>query len=88
MFRSCISKDEVTGLFKILLYALCFQLAILVGVPTPELINGGVTLVEITISSAAQSAATSSTLLYDLNHQSDGHLSQAHLELSLNHLQS
>ena len=45
MFRSCISKVEVTGLFKILLYALCFQLAILVGVPTPELINGGVTLV-------------------------------------------
>ena len=64
MFRSNWSKDEVTGFVIIVFQALCFQSAILVDVPTAELINGGVTLVETTISSAAHSAATSSMLLY------------------------
>ena len=59
-----MSNDEVTGLFKKVLAELCCQLAILVGVPTAELINGGVALVDTTISSAAVSAATSSMLLY------------------------
>ena len=60
---SNISRVELTGLVKILLKALCRQLAILVGVPTPDVIIGGVTLVDTTISSAAESAAKSSILL-------------------------
>ena len=52
------------GLFNILLYELCLQLAILVGVPTAADIIGGVTLVETTMSSAVQSAATSSISPY------------------------
>ena len=61
---SNISRVELTGLVKILLKVLCRQLAILVRVPTPDVIIGGVTLVDTTISSAAESAATSSTLPY------------------------
>ena len=36
-------RVELTGLVKILLKVLCRQLAILVGVPTPDVIIGGVT---------------------------------------------
>ena len=59
-----ICNDVQWGLFKILLYELCLQLAIFVGVPTPADIIGGVALVETTISRALHNAATSSMSLY------------------------
>ena len=64
IFRSNISTEELTGLNKILFQILCRKLAILVGVPTADESIIGVTFVVTAISSAAQSAITSSTLLY------------------------
>jgi hypothetical protein len=43
-------------------HELCFQLASLVGVPTPPEINGAVPWLDTTISSAAHNAVTLSTL--------------------------
>ena len=57
-----MSKDNVTGLVKMLLKELCRQFAILVNLTTPELINVGVVLI-VTMSRSTDSVATSSMLL-------------------------
>ena len=62
-FLMYISIDGPTGLFNIVFHQLCFQLASLVGVPTPPEINGAVPWLDTSISSAAHNAVVSSTLL-------------------------
>ena len=58
-----MSTHDPTGFKSLLFQVLCFQFASLVGVPTPVEISGTVILVETIISSAVQSAATSSISL-------------------------
>ena len=60
VFRSKTFTNGPLGLCKILLQLLCFQFTSLVKVPTPADIKEIVVLFDTTISSAAESAATSS----------------------------